>query len=317
MKALSKNPSNRYQSADEFSADLARVIAGQEVEATPLMPPLVGDATQVISRPSSHTAVLPPAEEPEGSGRKVWLGVLIGLLLFALLAGGGYLLVSSLTGDDNGGTTLDTVEIDDYEGERFVDAKSQIEDLDLEVARENQETRDPTDVGTVIAQSPAPGTPLNRGEGTVTLTVGVAPDTVQVPELAGMTVSEAQQELETNDLTLGSPIPAASIEFAEGEVIRSEPASGEEVEPGRAIDVFVSTGPETVIVPDVSTGCLSLGGANKILREAGLVRAVGDAQPSTPDCPNPNRIIGQDPLAGETVEAGSTVTVFPGGGGDV
>ena len=34
MKALSKNPSNRYQTADEFSADLARVVAGQEVEAT-------------------------------------------------------------------------------------------------------------------------------------------------------------------------------------------------------------------------------------------------------------------------------------------
>ena len=51
MKALSKNPSNRYQTAEEFSADLARVIAGQEVEATPLMPAAIGDATQVISRP--------------------------------------------------------------------------------------------------------------------------------------------------------------------------------------------------------------------------------------------------------------------------
>ena len=316
MKALSKNPSNRYQSAEEFSADLARVIAGQEVEATPLMPAMVGDATQVISRPSSHTAVLPPTEEPEGSGRKVWLGVLIGLLLFALLAGGGYLLVTSLTADDNGSPSP-LVTIDDYEGQRFADAQDEIDKLDLGVERDPQQTDDPTQVGLVIAQDPAPGTQLTRGEGIVTLTVGVAPPPVVVPDLAGMTVSDAQDELETNDLDLGSQIPEASTEFAEGEVIRSEPASGEEVEPETVVDVVVSTGPETVIVPDVSTGCLSRGGANKILRDAGLVLAFGSPVPSNPECPNTSRIVGQEPLAGETVEAGSVVTVFPGGGGDV
>ena len=74
MKALSKNPSNRYQTADEFSADLERVIKGQDVEATPLLAGVAaGEATQVISRPQ-QTAVLPPVEEPDGSGRKVWLG---------------------------------------------------------------------------------------------------------------------------------------------------------------------------------------------------------------------------------------------------
>jgi serine/threonine-protein kinase len=317
MKALSKNPSNRYQSAEEFSADLARVIAGEEVEATPLMPAIIGDATQLISRPSSHTAVLPPAEEPKGSGRKVWLGVLIGLLLFTLLAGGGYLLVNSLTGDDTGGPGLDTVEIDDYRGERFLEAKSQIESLDLTVARENQTTEDLSQVGLVIAQVPAPRTPLTAGEGTVTLTVGVAPATTEVPQLDGLTQSAAQASLTEAGLQLGSTLSEASALIDPDLVIRSDPVAGEEVPLDTVVDIYVSTGPETVIVPDVSTGCLSLGGANKILRDAGLVRAVGEAQPSNPECPNTNRIVGQEPLAGETVEAGSVVTVFPGGGGDV
>ena len=55
-----------------------------------------------------------------------------------------------------------------------------------------------------------------------------------------------------------------------------------------------------------------IGGANQILRDAGLVLAKGDPVPSIPDCPNQNRIVAQEPAAGTTVEAGSTVTVFPG-----
>jgi beta-lactam-binding protein with PASTA domain/predicted Ser/Thr protein kinase len=315
MKALSKNPSNRYQSADEFSADLARVIAGQPVEATPLMPALAGGATQVINRPMSHTAVLPPAEEPEGSGRKVWLGVLIGLLLFALLAAGGYLIVNSLVADDTP-EGPQTATVGDYEGERYAEARDSIDQLGLGVRRENQETDDPTEVGLVLRQDPDPGIELRTQDGVVTLTVGVPPDTVAVPPLAGLTVSEAEIELEANDLVLGDQFDEPS-EFEGGEVIRSEPASGTEVDPGTPIDVFVSTGPAPVIVPDVSSDCLSRGGANKILREAGLEMAIGSPVPSTPECSNPSRIVGQEPLPGESVEAGSVVTVFPGGGGDV
>ena len=49
----------------------------------------------------------------------------------------------------------------------------------------------------------------------------------------------------------------------------------------------------------------------------GLEAEEGDPQPSIPDCPNDNKIIGQEPAAGTTVDAGSVVTIFPGGGGDV
>jgi serine/threonine-protein kinase len=315
MKALSKNPSNRYQTADEFSADLARVIAGQEVEATPLMPAGGGDATQVISRPSSQTAVLPPPEEPKGSGRKVWLGILIGLLLFALLAGGGYLLVDSLTGDDGGGTV--TVIVPNVVGETQAAAEAELEELGLEVdVRRREVDPDETEPGTVVAQDPRRDEEVARGS-TVTITVAVEPDTVVVPSLEGLTVSQAQTELRVADLTLGSTLQESSADIDEGLVIRSEPAADADVEPGSAVDIYVSTGPEMVEVPDVSTGCLSVGAARQALRAVGLEMAIGEPVPSVPDCPNPSRILGQEPVAGTVVEAGSTVTVFQGGGGDV
>ena len=259
--------------------------------------------------------MLPPTEEPKGSGRKVWLGVLIGLLLFALLAGGGYLLVTSLTDDGNGGNPL--VEIDNYVGQRFLDAKGEIEDLDLSVTRVARETDDETEVGRVLEQDPRPGTQLARGDGVVTLTVGVAPDTVEVPPLEGLTQSEAQAALSEAGLRLGSTIPEASADIEPDLVIRSEPAEGDEVPPETVVDIVVSTGPEMVEVPDVSSACLSYGGAGQLIRGAGLVIAKGDPVPSTDACANPSRIIAQEPLAGTLVEAGSTVTVFPGGGGDV
>jgi len=107
----------------------------------------------------------------------------------------------------------------------------------------------------VIEQDPVPGTQMTRGDGSVTLTVGVAPPPVVVPTLAGMTVSEAQDALEAQDLILGSQIPESSSEFGEDEVTRSEPAAGDEVDPRTAINIYVSTGPALVIVPDVSRSC--------------------------------------------------------------
>ena len=314
MKALSKNPANRYQSAEEFSEDLDRVVQGQEVEATPLLAG-VGDATatQVISRPS-QTAVLPPPEEPKGSSRKVWLGILIGILAVAILAGGGYLLVNSLTNEDNGNIL---VVVPNVVGKTQADAEDALRAAGLTpVARNREVDPDEADPGTVVAQDPKRGTDLERGK-EVTIFVAVEPTTVDVPDVSGLTVSAAQSALSDVGLILGSQRQEASSDFDVGQVTRSDPPAGQAVEPGTAVDIFVSTGPAQVAVPDVSTQCYSIGKARQVLRDAGLEMSVGDAVPSIPDCPNPNRIIGQDPAAGVTVDSGSIVTVNPGGGGDV
>ena len=72
--------------------------------ATPLLP--AGEAaTQLISR-AQHTQVLPPQTEAPGSGRKVWLGVLIGFLIVAVLAGAGYLIYQAVSGNTPTQTTV-------------------------------------------------------------------------------------------------------------------------------------------------------------------------------------------------------------------
>ncbi len=309
MRALSKNPANRYQTAKEFSEDLGRVIEGQDVHATPLMPG-AGEATQVISRPPS-TSVLPPQEE-EGSGRKVWLGILIGVLIVAVLGGGGYLLVNSLTKDSNPQTLVITV--DNVVGMTFDAAKTTLEGQGLVVADPKYKATDGAAEGTVLAQDP-PADQQVGPSAVVTLTVAKAPTTVEVPSLRDLTLGEAQSALAAVGLRIGTPTEAPDPSIASGHVVSSDPAAGALAKKGSFVDVVVSTGPALVAVPDVTTGCLSLGAAKGAINGAGLVPQVGPAVPPNPDCVNATRIAAQDPPAGTMVPVGSTVTISQGSGG--
>ena len=100
MRALSKNPANRYQTGKEFADDLERARTGGQVLATPLLP-ASGEATQVISRPQP-TSVLPPVQDEPGGSRKAWVGALLAILVMALLAAGAYLVFTMLTDDGEG-----------------------------------------------------------------------------------------------------------------------------------------------------------------------------------------------------------------------
>ncbi len=313
MRALSKNPANRYQTAKEFSEDLGRVIEDQDVHATPLMPgagPGAGDATQVISRPPA-TSVLPPQEE-EGSGRKVWLGILIGVLIVAVLGGAGYLLVNSLTKNSNPQPLVITV--DNVVGMTFDAAKTTLEGQGLVVADPKYKATDGAAEGTVLAQDPAADQPVGP-RAVVTLTVAKAPTTVQVPSLRDLTLGEAQSALAAVGLRIGTPTETPDPSIASGHVVSSNPAAGALAKKGSFVDVVVSTGPALVAVPDVTTGCLSLGAAKGAINGAGLVPAVGPAVPPNPDCVNATRIAAQDPPAGTMVPVGSTVTISQGSGG--
>ncbi|MFN2543048.1 MAG: Stk1 family PASTA domain-containing Ser/Thr kinase, partial [Actinomycetota bacterium] len=66
MKALAKNPANRYQSAEEMRADLARVRHGEAPLATPLLAP---EQTQAIRQQAGSTAVMAEVPPDEDGGR--------------------------------------------------------------------------------------------------------------------------------------------------------------------------------------------------------------------------------------------------------
>ena len=194
------------------------------------------------------------------------------------------------------------VVVPDLVGMTREQAEADLTDRGLNPVVKNRET-DPADAdpGTVVDQNPKDGVEVAKGAD-VTIFIAVEPTTTTVPDLEGLTPSAAQTELERGRTP--PRVPAAGTERRRSLPGRSRgpsPPPASEIEQDSVVDVFVSTGPEQVTVPDVSTGCLSMGGARKALKDAGLETEVGDPQPSVPDCPNPNRIIGQEPAGGNHV----------------
>jgi serine/threonine-protein kinase len=94
-------------------------------------------------------------------------------------------------------------------------------------------------------------------------------------------------------------------------VTRTDPSSGEEVEPGSTVTIFVSTGAEQVEVPEVR--CQSFGSAQNELSQAGLNPVISsETVEVNTACPLGNKVAEQDPAPGTQVDPGTTVMLFEG-----
>ncbi|HYZ12298.1 MAG TPA: Stk1 family PASTA domain-containing Ser/Thr kinase [Actinomycetota bacterium] len=312
LRALAKNPANRYQSATEMREDLERVKRGQPVEATPLLPAGVG-TTQVIHRDQpAQTAVLPPTGPPEQEERsRWWIPVLVTLLILGLLGIVLFFLAQNLLEDEQPQAQM--VSVPDVVGDPRREAEQEIRDAGLEVGEivpapaEDHPDEEP---GTVIEQNPAADQQVSEGT-EVILTVVAQPELVAVPDIPeGSSFEEAQSILADAGL-VAVPQDQASDTVEEGDVIGTEPPAGTDVEPESEVQVLISTGPGTVAVPEVR--CQSFPSAQNELSNAGLNPVISDERVEiNPACPLGNKVAAQEPSAGTEAEQGETVTLFAG-----
>jgi len=286
---MAKNPDNRYQSSAELAGDLDRFLAGQTVHATPILSdetavaPAVSE-TQVLE----GTAAYPEYDEGRrGPGWYVALALLI-LALFGLLA---WWVANNLLAE--------TVTVPDVVGEQFDVAQRRLEDRGLEWEIQREPSRKP--VGEVFRQDPAAGEEAREGD-TVTLFVSEGPKEVEVPDLTGLTVDEAQDELRDADLRLGEVTEEPNDEVEEGRIFDQTPAPEQQVDARTRVDVTVSAG--TVTVPDV-IGDPEAEAVGKI-EAAGLVADV-DSAPN--DEVDEGLVFAQDPGPNSEAQAGDTIRI--------
>src|SRR4051812_2551246 len=124
-----------------------------------------------------------------------------------------------------------------------------------------------------------------------------APQQVAVPQLVGRTVAEAQAALKQAGLTAGSSTEQPSDEVPDGAVISADPTDGAQVPPGTQVDLVVSSGPDTVDVPELAGRPQAE--AERALEDAGL--AVGDVSKVESTDRAKGEVVSSDPAAGDAV----------------
>ncbi len=155
--------------------------------------------------------------------------------------------------------------------------------------------------GLVVGFDPPAGTKMPRN-GVVTVIVSQGHEPVTIPNVVGQTPEAATENLEQLGFTVNRVDDGRSAEVDKGEVmaVSPDPAAGP-VPYQSTVDIQVSAGKPQVQVPDVQGR--SSEEARQILEQAGL--RVEASSWITGD-----RVVGQQPKAGETVEQGTTVKIL-------
>jgi len=313
LRALAKDPDDRYQSADEMEADLERVARGAPVAAAtvdsatqvlqrvPPPTPSASDstaATMIAPAPSTRLRDAPPPppvvedeeyEERGGPERPLWPW-LVALLFVIVAAVAGFFVWNELSGSK----VMEPVGL--YQGEKQSQALRQIRAAHLVPAVQ----RGPSERykrGFVYKQDPSAGSRVEKG-GTVRIWVSTGPPKVTIPDVKGKQWSEAQQILTDDGLT---PVEHFVPGPTKGQVTATSPPAGKSVPKGSKVRVNVMTGPAQGTVPSVVG--LQLPQAIAALRKAGF-----NPNPSYENSDAPqNQVIHQNPGPGTSEPKGSTV----------
>ncbi len=338
LKALSKNPANRYQTAGEMRQDLIRVLAGQKPEAPMVLSdderealltePAKPARRRAAAAPVAAAAAARPAAEPNSADgddgppteivdtaapesaparrrhsnppKSGGRSKLLLLLSAAVIA---LVVIGGTTWyllSSNGGEQNATVT--SQIGQPAADAQVALQKLGFTV--EVQRIPDNTvPAEHVISTLPGPNASAPKGS-TVVLQVSTGPKIAEVPDVGDKPESQARAILEKAGFTVAKDVkndPSPTV--AKGNVISTNPAIGTRTQQNTPIQLTISSGKEQVRVPDVTSTQVSQAQSNL----EGLGFEVKIQQVDNPAAVG--TVVGQNPSGGQNADKGSVVTL--------
>jgi beta-lactam-binding protein with PASTA domain/predicted Ser/Thr protein kinase len=286
MRALEKEPGQRFQSADAFIAALDAAMkdpgAGGGTAAFAALPPVVA----------------PPAEEdlpPEGRKRWPWVALAVAVLI-GILAGLALTRDTSTEVPNVTGNPLNVaIQLLQQDGFSVSDVKRVERDAPANEVLEQDPPAGPASLDCAFIDffCSKPG---------VKLTVSKGPGTSKVPGVAGLTQEEATEKLEAAGFEVSARM-MNSNSVEEGLVVYSEPSGGSTGTNGSTVTIFVSRGPRLAKVPVLVGTQRSV--AVQQVRGRGLEPIVSEEESSSPA----GEVIRQSPSAGTEVPPGAPVTI--------
>jgi serine/threonine-protein kinase len=306
LKAIAKDPDQRYQTAEQFARDLRSAQVGGPVAAAAFDPG--AEATRLMSAgvvsAAAATSVMtggPLAQTTgdRGRRRRRWPWVLVIVLLLLVIAAAAYGLVRAMGSG--------SVAVPSVVGQSQAAALTTLKEAGFK-AGVHREYSDKYAKGVVSRQAPVDGTKLRKGD-TVDIWVSQGSTAVTLQNFKGWTSQEVQAYLKENGLS-GLEKRGKSGAVAAGRVFKQDPPAGQQVQRGDTITYWVSSGKPQAIVPDLTN--LDQDAARTALADAGLLLGAATPEPST-TVPS-GQVIRQNPSAGVRVAEGSSVSIVVSSG---
>ena len=302
LKALAKDPEDRYQTAAEMRSDLTRLLAGQQVTARPPVMPVAVPTSSLTPAPYEPTTVLPsnpPLPSPTTAAlpatttrsmRRMW-PVAVFLSALALIAVGFIVYFATLPAQ------VQMATVPKVEGRQQADAEFALTDKQLKPVVVPVTGPEDATKGRVTRQSIAEGTSVPLGT-EVTIEVNIGPAKGQIPtDLIGANVDDAIAKLASLGFSNTRPIkdPSEPLTAKANEVTNIDPQPGQTVNVDALITVYFATGESAV--PNFKG----------LTQEEAIAQAVEAGFPSpkfttSESLETPGTVISQNPVLGKVVK---------------
>ena len=309
LKALAKDPDQRYRNAAEFTADLVSARSGgpllaaaydPSLDRTLVQSPATGSegTTRVLPKAAAAGAVGVAAGAAGAAGRRrkrspwPWIALVVFLVIAAVA---GALIWHTFFGST-------TLSVPSVVGQAQAAAVSQLQGAGF-AAKVHDDYSDQFGLGLVTRQQPTAADKLVKG-GTVDIWVSRGAATITLIDFSNWTPAAVASWLTRNNL-IGKELTGASATVAKGKVFAQSPAPGTTVNHGATVSYRVSRGLPQVSVPDLSG--LDQNQAAATLHAHGL--QVGTVTQQTSSVVPVGQVAGQNPSAGTLVASGASVAI--------
>jgi len=241
LRALAKDPADRYPSARAMRSDVEHLLAAPQEGAIPtrlaatapaaaVLAPAESDATELVAPAVPVAGAAVPVADPDTEERRrSGLGrvLLLTTALLLVLGLGAFGLVRLL---DPETTATASVAVPDVVGSTRAEADSRLRDADLVPEFREVHGKAGKTVDTVTRQRPKAGAAVTSGSA-VTVEINVGPASAAVPDdLVGKDLDKVKDELGDAGFTnvQAEPLASSSDGVKSGEVVSLEPGEGEQ-----------------------------------------------------------------------------------------
>ncbi len=318
MKAMAHNPDQRYVTADAMLNDLEEFRKNPNVNfeyslADFFHSEALDEPTQILGVPSSggagkHSRRHAQDEYDDDVGEKhrvsgPVIAAIVAILLF--IVGMFFFLWTSFFGPLL--APAESYVVPKVTGYTLAEIAVNPDILGDFVIEPGETVSDESPEGTIISQTPEADTVVKEGGMVITVTISSGVEPIVMTDVNNMEYREAKLLLQSDGLTVLTPIYQNSDEVARGYVISFTPEANETLEAGDEVQLWVSMGAEakTVTLPSLVNKTLdrALSDLETFNLQKGSVVEVYD------DTIASGYVVSQYPEATTEVNEGSTVNL--------